>query len=298
MFPCSRNARPQKERGERPGALLARRTRTFRKCLFDARSKGSTATPLKKCIEKYRIGRPSPGLMARLGVPVGGRVRKSRAVGDHPLAASSVSGGGKIIMASLSSKELAAWGESFEEKSPQELLAAVIERYATKIVLACSFGAEGVVLVDMVPRINPSVPLFYLDTDFLFPETYATRDRVIERYGLQPQQVIQVKSLLTPEQQAVQHGDALWTRHPDQCCELRKVEPLIRVLKGFDAWITGIRRDQSPTRANAKLIEWDQKFQLVKVNPLAKWTWEDVWTLIRVHEVPYNELHNRNYPSI
>ena len=107
-------------------------------------------------------------------------------------------------------------------------------------------------LVDMVHRINPSVPLFYLDTDFLFPETYATRDRVIERYGLQPQQVIQVKSLLTPEQQAAQHGEALWTRQPDQCCELRKVEPLIRVLKGFDAWITGIRRDQSPTRAECE----------------------------------------------
>ncbi len=199
---------------------------------------------------------------------------------------------------SASAEELAAWGESFEAKQPQELLAAVIERYAPKIVLACSFGAEDVVLVDMVHRINPSVPLFYLDTEFLFPETYATRDRVIERYELQPQQVIQVKSLLTPEQQAAQHGEALWTRHPDQCCELRKVEPLTRVLKGFDAWITGIRRDQSPTRAHAKLIEWDQKFQLVKVNPLAKWTWEDVWTYIRVYEVPYNELHDRHYPSI
>jgi phosphoadenosine phosphosulfate reductase len=107
-----------------------------------------------------------------------------------------------------------------------------------------------------------------------------------------------VKSLLTPEHQAAQHGEALWTRHPDQCCELRKVEPLTRVLKGFDAWITGIRRDQSPTRANAQLIEWDQKFQLVKVNPLAKWTWEDVWTYIRTHEVPYNELHDHHYPSI
>ena len=199
---------------------------------------------------------------------------------------------------SASAEELAAWGESFEAKSPQELLAAAIERYAPKIVLACSFGAEDVVLLDMVHRINPSVPLFYLDTDFLFPETYATRDRAIERYRLQPQQVIQVKSLLTPDEQAAQHGDALWTRQPDQCCELRKVEPLTRVLKGFDAWITGIRRDQSPTRAHAKLIEWDQKFQLVKVNPLAKWTWEDVWAYIRVHEVPYNELHNRNYPSI
>ncbi|HMI39263.1 MAG TPA: phosphoadenylyl-sulfate reductase, partial [Nitrospiraceae bacterium] len=195
-------------------------------------------------------------------------------------------------------EELKVWGESFETKQPQELLAAAIERFMPKIVLACSFGAEDVVLLDMVHRINPSVPLFYLDTEFLFPETYVTRDRVIERYQLKPEQVIQVKSLVTPEQQAAQHGEALWTRHPDQCCELRKVEPLARVLKGFDAWITGIRRDQSPARTNAKLIEWDQKFQLVKVNPLAKWTWEDVWTFIRVHEVPYNELHDRNYPSI
>jgi phosphoadenosine phosphosulfate reductase len=191
----------------------------------------------------------------------------------------------------LSSEELKAWGESFEAKPPQEVLAAVIERYAPKIVLACSFGAEDVVLVDMVHRIDPSVPLFYLDTEFLFPETYATRDRVIERYGLQPEQIMQVKSSLTPDQQAAQHGDALWASHPDQCCELRKVQPLTRVLKG-------IRRDQSPTRADAKLIEWDQKFELAKVNPLAKWRWEDVWAYIRVHEVPYNALHDRDYPSI
>ena len=198
----------------------------------------------------------------------------------------------------IAAQELAAWGVSFEGKQPQEVLAASIERYGPKIVLACSFGAEDVVLLDMVHRINPSVPLFYLDTEFFFPETYALRDRVIAHYRLQPQQVIQMKSLLTPERQAAQHGEALWTRHPDQCCELRKVEPLIRVLKGFDAWITGIRRDQSSTRANAKLMEWDQKFQLAKVNPLAAWTWEDVWTYIRVHEVPYNELHDRSYPSI
>ncbi|MEQ1656251.1 MAG: phosphoadenosine phosphosulfate reductase family protein, partial [Nitrospira sp.] len=121
-------------------------------------------------------------------------------------------------MGSLSSEELNAWGDTFEAKQPQELLTAVIERFAPKIVLACSFGAEDVVLLDMVHRIDPSLPLFYLDTEFLFPETYATRDRVIEQYGLQQQQVIQVKSLLTPEQQAAQHGETLWTRHPDQCC--------------------------------------------------------------------------------
>lgn len=194
--------------------------------------------------------------------------------------------------------ELKRLSDAFESKQPQDLLAEAIRRYAPKIVVACSFGAEDVVLVDMVHRIDPAIPLFYLDTDFLFHETYETRDRIIQRYDLKPAQVIQVKSLLTPEQQAAQHGQALWSTEPDRCCQLRKVEPLTRVLKGFDAWITGIRRDQAPTRANAGLIEWDSKFQLVKVNPLARWTWAEVWTYIKVYEVPYNPLHDQNYPSI
>lgn len=191
-----------------------------------------------------------------------------------------------------------ALSDSFEVKSPQDMLAYAIEKYHPKIVLACSFGAEDVVLVDMVHRINPTVPLFYLDTDFLFPETYATRDRVIERYDLKPAQVIQMKSLLTPHQQAESYGEALWTSKPDQCCQLRKVEPLTRVLTGYSAWITGIRRDQAPSRANAGLIEWDRKFELVKINPLARWTSTDVWTYIKIYEVPYNQLHDQNYPSI
>ena len=188
--------------------------------------------------------------------------------------------------------------DSFEAKSPQDVLAYAIETYHPRIVLACSFGAEDVVLVDMVHRMNPDTPLFYLDTDFLFPETYATRGRIIERYQLKPAQVIQVKSLLTSQKQAASYGDALWTSNPDQCCQLRKVEPLTRVLKGYNAWITGIRRDQAPSRASAGLIEWDQKFGLVKVNPLARWSWTDVWTYIKIYEVPYNPLHDQNYPSI
>ena len=201
-------------------------------------------------------------------------------------------------MADVSVEELQRWGESLEVKPPQDVLSAAIQRYAPKIVLACSFGAEDVVLVDMIHRINPAVPLFYLDTDFLFPETHSTRERIIERYQLQPSRVLQVKSLLTPETQAAQYGQALWANDPDRCCQLRKVEPLRRVLQDFDAWITGIRRDQGPTRAHAKLIEWDATFELVKINPLAKWTWADVWTYIKVYEVPYNELHDRNYPSL
>ena len=173
-----------------------------------------------------------------------------------------------------------------------------LQRYAPRIVLACSFGAEDVALLDMIHRIDPVAPVFYLDTDFLFPETVEVKDRLVARYGLKPEQLIQVKSRLTPEQQANEYGPALWSRDPDRCCDLRKIEPLTRVLGNYAAWITGIRRDQAPTRANAGIIEWDRKFQLIKVNPLARWSSDEVWSYIRIHEIPYNTLHDRNYPSI
>ena len=197
-----------------------------------------------------------------------------------------------------SDEELKARSDSFEAKQPWDVLEYALTTYSQRIVLACSFGAEDVALVDMMHCIDPNAPLFYLDTDFLFPETIEVRDRIIAHYGLRPTQVIQMKSLLTPDQQAVQHGPALWASKPDQCCELRKIEPLNRILANYTAWITGIRRDQAPTRANAGLIEWDQKFNLVKVNPLARWSSEEVWMYLQLHEVPYNTLHDRNYPSI
>lgn len=197
-----------------------------------------------------------------------------------------------------SDEELKALSDSFESKQPQEILAYALEKYRSSIVLACSFGAEDVALVDMIHRIDPRVPLLYLDTDFLFPETYALRDRVMAHYGLPPQQVLQIKSPLTPEQQAAQYGEALWARDPDLCCQLRKVGPLARILQGYTAWITGIRREQALTRANAGIVEWDKKFGLIKFNPLAKWTNADVWRYIHANNVPYNPLHDHNYPSI
>jgi phosphoadenosine phosphosulfate reductase len=197
-----------------------------------------------------------------------------------------------------SDESIKTLSDSFEAKQPWDVLEYALQRYAGRIVLACSFGAEDVVLLDMIHRIDPATPLFYLDTDFLFPETLEVRGRLIARYGLEPNQLIQVKSALTPDEQAAQYGPALWQRDPDRCCELRKIEPLTRILSKYEAWITGIRRDQAPTRANAGLVEWDRKFQLIKVNPLARWKSEDVWTYIRLHEIPYNALHDRNYPSI
>jgi len=194
--------------------------------------------------------------------------------------------------------ELAALNQSLEGQDPQKVLETALEQYGSRIILACSFGAEDVVLVDMMLRINPRASLFYLDTDFLFQETYAVRDRIIKHYQLQDEQIIQMKSHLSPAEQATQHGESLWLRNSDQCCEFRKIEPLTRVLHRYSAWITGIRRDQSPTRAHAGLVEWDAKFGLVKFNPLATWSWEQVWEYIRSQNVPYNKLHDQHFPSI
>ncbi|RED54630.1 phosphoadenylyl-sulfate reductase [Cohnella lupini] len=184
--------------------------------------------------------------------------------------------------------------EEFENASPETLIAWAIETFPN-ITFACSFGAEDVVLVDMIQKISPSTDIFYLDTDFHFKETYETRDRMAEKYNLK---FVEVKSKLTPEQQAAEYGEELWKSEPTSCCNLRKVEPLTRILSQYEAWITGIRRDQAPTRANAKKVEYDTKFGLVKFNPLASWTSEDVWEYIRANDIIYNPLHDQNFPSI
>ena len=181
-----------------------------------------------------------------------------------------------------------------ENESPEAIIAYAAQKFQS-LTLACSFGAEDVVLVDMLHKISPRTDIFYLDTDFHFQETYETRDRLAERYGIQ---FVQVKPKLTPEQQAEEFGDELWKREPNACCNIRKVDPLINILGQYDAWISGVRRDQAPTRANTKKVEYDYKFGLMKFNPIAAWTSEDVWTYIRANNIIYNPLHDQNYPSI
>jgi phosphoadenosine phosphosulfate reductase len=168
-------------------------------------------------------------------------------------------------------------------------------QFASRLALASSFGAEDMVLIDLAARRRHDFRVFTLDTDFLFPETYALILETEKRYGLR---VERARPALTPEEQARQFGEALWLRQPDRCCDLRKVQPLTAKLAELSAWATGIRRDQAPTRANARKIEWDARFGLVKLNPLADWTWERVWEYIRARGVPYNPLHDRGYPSI
>jgi len=185
--------------------------------------------------------------------------------------------------------------EKYEHTNPKELLQWGIDNYEQEIILACSFGPEDLVLLDMLATITTQPKVFYLDTDLHFKETYETRDRLAEKYNMS---FIQIRPELNLDEQARQYGDKLWKSNPDHCCYLRKVKPLTKVLSQHEAWITGIRREQAPTRANARKVEWDAKFNLLKLNPLANWTHQDVWNYIREHDIPYNPLHDQNYPSI
>lgn len=203
--------------------------------------------------------------------------------------------GGMTIM-NLFEKEalIAKAAEEFESQDASALLKWAVETFPN-ITLACSFGAEDVVLVDLLQKVSPQTDIFYLDTDLHFKETYETRDRIAAHYGIQ---FVQARTAVTLEDQAEAHGEELWATNPNLCCNIRKVEPLTTILGKYEAWITGIRRDQAPTRANAKKVEYDAKFGLVKFNPLADWTSEDVWAYIHANQIIYNPLHDQHYPSI
>lgn len=169
---------------------------------------------------------------------------------------------------------------------PEDILAQAVQQFP-KLTFATGFGAEGCVLIDMIARAKLPIDMFTLDTGVLFPETYELWQRLEQRYGVT---IRSVKPDVVEEAQ--------WTRDPDACCENRKVKPLRKALAGYDAWITAIRRDQTPERANAAIVERDAKFGLAKVNPLVAWTHDDVWGYLYANDVPYNPLHERGYPSI
>lgn len=182
-----------------------------------------------------------------------------------------------------------------ESWKPEEVLAWAFSTYGDNVAVATGFGVEGMTLLDIASRLNPDLKVFTGDTEFLFPETYDLIDRVEERYGIK---VERLYSELTPEDQERVYGKALWARDPDQCCNLRKVEPLRRKLATLDAWVTAIRRDQTSARAQVAKIDWDPKFNLVKISPLADWSRGMIWNYVIKHDVPYNPLHDRSYPSI
>lgn len=182
-----------------------------------------------------------------------------------------------------------------ERLNAGDVLRWAFEAFDQEIEIASGLGAEGVVLIDMASRVQSVFRVFTLDTGFLFPETYDLMERIECRYNIT---IERIRPELAPETQERLHGPALWARDPDSCCNLRKIKPLRKKLLQLRAWITSIRRDQTPVRATAGKVEWDAQFQLVKVNPLADWTGAQVWQYIRDHDVPYNRLHDRNYPSV
>jgi phosphoadenosine phosphosulfate reductase len=182
-----------------------------------------------------------------------------------------------------------------EHWSPERVLDWAFETFGNGVAISSAFGAEGMVLIDMAARIRKDFRLFTIDTEFLFPETYNLMDQIEQKYEIKIERAF---SLLSPEEQERAHGSALWTSDPDQCCNLRKIEPLRRKLSELDAWITSIRRDQTSFRKSAGKIEWDAKFGLVKINPIADWNSKQVWRYLVERGVPYNALHDQNYPSI
>jgi phosphoadenosine phosphosulfate reductase len=183
---------------------------------------------------------------------------------------------------------------NLEGKPPTEILEWAVAN-SSRVAFATGFGAEGCVLIDLIGRAKLPVEVFTLDTGLLFDETYALWAALEQRYGIT---IRAVKPKLTVDEQAIVEGPALWKRDPDRCCDQRKVVPLREALAGFSSWITAIRRDQTPERANAQIVEDDPKFGLVKINPLVTWTHDDVWGHIYANDVPFNPLHERGYPSI
>jgi phosphoadenosine phosphosulfate reductase len=181
-----------------------------------------------------------------------------------------------------------------ERMTAPELVGYVLDRFHPRLTLACSFQKEESVLVDMLLEREPSARIFALDTHVLFPETYALWRRVEQRYKTS----IEVFEGPSLGRQAAVHGDALWERNPNLCCTIRKVGPLARALGDVDCWISGIRRDQSETRAHAPKLGWDEQHEVWKANPLADWSDEDVWAYVRERDLPVNELHARGYASI
>lgn len=182
------------------------------------------------------------------------------------------------------------------KKDTGDVLRWIYKTFDNDVVYACSFGAEGMVLIDLISRVRKDASIVFLDTDLHFKETYELIDRVKKRYpGLN---IRMIKPDLTLNQQAELHGGELWKGNPDHCCSIRKLQPLEKELNGVQAWISGLRREQSPTRANIQFVNQDHKFKSIKLCPLIHWTWDDIWNYIRMFNLEYNELHDQKFPSI
>ena len=181
-------------------------------------------------------------------------------------------------------------------KNPEGFLKWIVEKLPNdKVVMGTGFGPPGIVLLDILFKVTKNISVFYIDTSFLFAQTYDLKNNLEERYGFK---FLRFSTELTPEAQGKQYGGNLWENDPDACCNLRKVLPMKDALADYDFWITGIRKKQTIVRASSGLVELEPRFSVIKMNPLINWTHDEVWNYIKKHDLPYNELHDRNYPSI
>jgi phosphoadenosine phosphosulfate reductase len=201
------------------------------------------------------------------------------------------------VVQSFPNIDYAALNERFEGSDPTAIVGWAVETFGDGLSVGASFGgASGMAILHMVAALKPNVHVFVLDTDYLFEETHETMRRAVPALGLTNTHVY--RSKLSHEEQAAQYGSALWMRDPDLCCELRKIEPNQRALEGKTAWVSGLRRDQSEGRADTPIVAWNEKFGVVKLNPLANWTEAQTWDYIVKNKIPYNPLLDQGYSSI
>jgi phosphoadenosine phosphosulfate reductase len=199
----------------------------------------------------------------------------------------------------ISKEEIQQLNAEFEKKTPQEVLSYFLRRFKGKIALSSSLGIEDQALTHMVCNIDNSTRIFTLDTGRLFPETYNLIDRTNKHFGINLE--IYFPDASRVEQMVRTKGinlfyDSIESRK--ECCRVRKLEPLKRAFSELEVWICGLRKDQSITRFFSQMIEWDEANGLIKINPLINWNEKKVWEYINIHHIPFNELHDKGFPSI
>jgi len=189
--------------------------------------------------------------------------------------------------------------DRFEQSDTLEVLEYFISHFKDKIAFASSLGAEDQVLTEMIAGIDPASRIFTLDTGRMFPESYDVIERTMARYNIRIE-------LFFPKRRRVENmvnekGINLFYESIENrklCCHIRKIEPLKRALDGLDVWISGLRKSQSVTRTDIRMVEWDGNHNLIKLNPLVNWTEDQVWDYIKQKNIPYNRLHDHGFPSI
>ena len=194
---------------------------------------------------------------------------------------------------------IAQFNQQFSGKSPEDLLTCFLEAFRGRIALSSSLSIEDQVLTDLIAKIDPSTRIFTLDTGRLFPETYSLIERTRMKYPITLEVFFPEASEV--EKMVKEEGINLFYAGIEQrkrCCKVRKIQPLKRAFQGLEVWICGLRKEQSVTRNDMQMVEWDAQNQLIKLNPLIDFTEEQVWDYIKANHVPYNKLHDKGFPSI